>query len=86
MKNFPEGIDAKERVAYALECLPEPVSHYQNKSRPFLYWTIRDYFEAFTTSRLTPIEVRWFYRSVANLLHFLKSTYLVELLSEPSLL
>ncbi|KAG0583700.1 hypothetical protein KC19_3G156200 [Ceratodon purpureus] len=57
VKFFPEGSSSRERVAYTLECLPPPVSHFQNKSRPFLYWTVRDYVEAFTTDRLTPTEV-----------------------------
>jgi hypothetical protein len=61
VKIFPAGRDSKERAAYALECLPAPVSRFQNKSRPFLYWTIRVLVEVFTTDRLTPTEVSQFY-------------------------
>lgn len=57
MKIFPAGRDSKERAAYALECLPAPLSRFQNKSRPFLYWTIRVLVEVFTTDRVTPTEV-----------------------------
>jgi hypothetical protein len=34
------------------------VPHIHDGSNPFLYWTIRDYAEAYSTSHTTPTEVR----------------------------
>ncbi len=61
MRHLDEGSNPVDRVATAVECLPAfvtKVPHIHDGSNPFLYWTIRDYAEAYSTGHTTPTEVR----------------------------
>lgn len=60
VRHLDEGSNPVDRVATAVECLPAfvtKVPHIHDESNPFLYWTIRDYAEAYSTGRTTPTEV-----------------------------
>ncbi|BBN14983.1 amidase [Marchantia polymorpha subsp. ruderalis] len=55
-----ESLKSVSRVQSALECLPSPAGSLQMKLKseyPFVYWTIRDYAEAFASGHVTPSEV-----------------------------
>jgi hypothetical protein len=60
VRHLDEGSNPVDRVATAVECLPAfvtKVPHIHDGSNPFLYWTIRDYAEAYSTGHTTPTEV-----------------------------